>query len=165
MQTACSISKQSRLIAAFSLLFFVLYCSVGVCTNLFASSSSDSSSAGSSSTVSVTMNTATAGTAHVDHSMHMGMSSDQSAGQVSLAHCDGQPKNCDWSLNPVVDPVADATPDMTFFLQYLLSGVVLLFSILLAISLKLSYSYSFVRERCRFSGVPRLHLQKAVFLN
>lgn len=160
MQTVYPISKQSRLIAAFSLLFFVLYCSVGVCTNLFASSSSDGSSS-----VSVSADTAALSSNHSDHSMHMGMSADQPATNASLAHCDGQPKSCDWSINPVVDPVADAIPDMTFFLQYLLSGVVLLFSVLLATSYKLSYSYSFVWERCRFSGVPRLHLQQAVFLN
>lgn len=160
MQTAYPISKQSRLIAAFSLLFFVLYCSVGVCTNLFASSLSDNTFS-----VSVSSNTAAAGSSHSDHSMHMSMSSDQPATNASLAHCDGQPKSCDWSINPVVDPVADAIPDMTFFLQYLLSGVVLLFSVLLATAHNLSYGYSFVRERCRFSGVPRLHLQQAVFLN
>ncbi|WP_415888976.1 hypothetical protein ACMXYV_13430 [Neptuniibacter sp. SY11_33] len=160
MQTAYPISKKSRLIAAFSLLFFVLYCSVGVCTNLFASSSSDSTPS-----VSLSTNAALVGSNHSDHSMHTGMSSDQPAKNASLAHCDGQPKSCDWSINPVVDPVADAIPDMTFFLQYLLSGVVVLFSILLVTAYKLSYGYSFVRERCRFSGVPRLHLQQAVFLN
>lgn len=111
------------------------------------------------------MSSAVSGVDQVDHSMHLGMSSDQSATNASLAHCDGQPKSCDWSINPVVDPVADAIPDMTFFVQYLLSGIVLLFSVLLSTAHKLSYGYSFVRERCRFSGVPRLHLQQAVFLN
>lgn len=159
MQTAYPMSKQSKVIAAISLLFFVLYCSVGVCTNLFGSSV-DSSSSGS-----VSMSSAVSGADQADHSMHMGMSSDQPVDNASLAHCDGQPQSCDWSINPVVDPVADAIPDMTFFLQYLLSGVVLLFSFLLATAHKLSYGYSFVRERCRFSGVPRLHLQQAVFLN
>lgn len=151
MQTPYPISKQSRLIAAFSLLFFVLYCSVGVCTNLF------SGSAPSSTPI---MNGEM-----VDHSMHTGMSSEQPINNGALAHCDGQPKSCDWSINPVVDPVADAIPDITFFLQYLLTGVVLLFSVLQIAGHRLSYGYSFVRERCRFSGVPRLHLQQAIFLN
>ena len=132
----------SRTLAAIALLFFVVYCSVGVCTNWLGSSSSDLMA------VDRVM---------MDHSQHQ--SGDTPVSDMS--HCGSDESGCDWGRNLVADPVQDADPSTSFFVLYILSA-----SILLVMLWRQARLFGpFVRERVFLRGYPRLHLQYAVFLN
>jgi hypothetical protein len=132
----------SRILAAIALLFFVVYCSVGVCTNWVGSSNSDP----------VFTNDLI-----MDHSQHQSGDAPMS----DMSHCGSDESGCDWGRNLVADPVQDADPSTSFFVLYLLSASILL--VMLWRQLRLSGP--FVRERVFLRGYPRLHIQHAVFLN
>lgn len=125
------------------MLFFVLYCSVGVCTSLLSPAPTSTSDIN-------------------PHSMH-GMTSDMSVTMMAN-HCDTQIESCDWSLNPVTDPVADAAPDTSFFVLYLLISSTFLLSLLL-LAKQLGHLILFAQAKDYQRNYPRVHVQNAVFLN
>lgn len=139
-----SLSKRSRIVAALSLLFFVVYCSVGVCTNLL------------NSIVKAPEGTSVA--AAVDHSQH------QMDSETVPEHCQPESSGCQWSVNPVFDPVADAQPATSFFFLYVTFASALLLSLLQRLQIGGSF-FSFAREQFYQRSYPRIHIQKSVFQN
>jgi len=129
-----------KTVATLAILFFVVYCAVGVCTNWLGAVDASAAS------VQVT-----------DHSHHH--SGQQQVPDVS--HCGGDESGCEWSRSFVSDPVTDVDSDHGFFLLYLISASVLL--ALLWRQVRLFGPY--VRQLFVLRGYPRLHLQHAVFLN
>lgn len=151
MHTNAVITAKTRTVAALALLFFVIYCSVGVCTNLFGS-------AGSGSATETTV-------AAVDHSAHAGHSAQAQQAELA-AHCDSTEKpGCNWSLNPVADPVSDLDTGPAFFTFYLVATGALLLIVALYQLLSGPHRFAFAREQYYLCGYPRRHLQHAVFLN
>lgn len=132
----------SRTLAAIALLFFVVYCSVGVCTNWVGSSSSE---------------LMTADSMVMDHSQHQSGDAPMS----DMSHCGSDESGCDWGRNLVADPVMDADPTTSFFVLFFISA-----SALLVILWRQARQHGpFVRERFFLRGYPRLHVLHAVFLN
>jgi len=142
--------QTTRMLAALMALFFVLYCSVGVCTNWLQTSQSDRGMA------QMEM---------MDHSQHQGTHAGHHAeGKQPApdnAHCGGDTNGCEWSRNLAVDPTQDADPAHSFFLLYFLAASLVL--ALLWRQVRLVGPY--VRQHFFLRSYPRLHLQHAVFLN
>ena len=136
----------SRTLAAIALLFFVVYCSVGVCTNWVGSSGMGAGSA--------PMN---AENMMMDHSQHQSGDAPMS----DMSHCGSDGSGCDWSRNLVADPMVDAEPSTSFFILFILSASVLL----VMLWRQIRHYGPFVRERFFLRGYPRIHLLNAVFLN
>lgn len=139
-------SQLRKATTALMMLFFVVYCSVGVCTNLLFTSSTQTAPLG------------TAESAHAHHNMVASAENTQQAG-----HC-AEPESCEWSLNPVFDPVSSLDSQVGFFLAYLVAAVCTLFLFSPA-NLRRRLCYAFSSESGYQPTYPRLHLQKAVFLN
>lgn len=136
------LTKRGRVIAAFSLLFFIVYCSAGVCTNLLS--------------VPVSDGVVVSG---VDHSQHM--STDSKFNE----HCDNGGISCEWSVNPVADPIDDATPLSSFFFLFALGVTTLLFNLRPDFRQRIVFLFAFARQQFFQRSFPRLHIQQAVFLN
>ncbi|WP_286240063.1 hypothetical protein [Neptuniibacter halophilus] len=119
------------------LLFFIAYCTLGICTNLV------SAMAGQN---------ATQATEHQHHAQ---------SDNADAAHCE-QSKSCEWRSKLLTDTLPDH--NASFFFAYLITSISLLLS---ALGLRLSGSrrYAFARQQYFLRTYPRLHLQKAVFLN
>lgn len=146
------LSQLHKAIAALVMLFFVVYCSVGVCTNMLSSS----------------LPPVISDTAESDHAHHHRIESSgqiKSSGAVhqQAGHCE-ESGSCEWSINPVADPVSSLDSPSGFFLAYLVTAVCLLF-LFAPINLRRRLCYAFSRENFYQQSYPRLHLQKAVFLN
>lgn len=139
MNQTFSLTKRGRLIAVLSLLFFVVYCSVGVCTNLIGTSERS---------IDV-----------VDHSQHV-MQVD-----IAPAHCETTPASCEWGVNPISDPLFDLQPSSSFFFLYIAAVSTLLISVLLLFTNSRHLLFAFAKQQFFQRGYPRLHLQNAVFLN
>lgn len=139
------LSQLHKAIAALLMLFFVVYCSVGVCTNMLSS----------------VMSTAQSAPAMSAHSHHHQMEHNDFMQQAG--HC-GESESCEWSLNPVSDPVSSMESQADFFLAYLVTAVCLLF-LFVPVKLRRRLCYAFSRENYFQQSYPRLHLQKGVFLN
>lgn len=135
-------TQLNKALTALMLLLFVVYCSVGVCTSLLNSFSQSEMGQEQS--------------AHTHHQM------SESAGLAEgMNHC-GDSESCEWSRNLVAEPVLDVPAD--FFFAYLLAAVSLVYLLSLILSRGRGL-YAFARENCFQYTYPRLHLQKAVFLN
>lgn len=134
-------TTRNKMLATIALLFFVVYCAVGVCTS-WASAVAD----GDTQTAQI-----------VDHSIHH--SGDKQMPDAS--HCGSGESGCEWSRKLVADPMPDADPDHTYFLLYLISA-----SVLLALLWRQVRMFGpYVRQLFVLRGYPRLHVQHAVFLN
>ncbi|MCP4598904.1 hypothetical protein, partial [Neptuniibacter sp.] len=103
------LSQLHKAIAALLMLFFVVYCSVGVCTNMLSSSLPPVKSA----------------TAEPAHAHHHQMASSGTV-QQQAGHCE-ESGSCEWSINPVADPVSSLDSPAGFFLAYLVTAVCALF--------------------------------------
>lgn len=133
-------SKRSRFITALLAVFFVVYCSVGVCTNLIDTGSDQP---------------------HDKHAHHqMG---DHSMHDMQSGHCEGE-GSCDWSLNSVSQTATLSDLENSFYFAYLIPVLALLIIALSTVLLQ-RRSYAFARERFYQHSYPRIHLQQAVFLN
>ena len=141
-----------RTLAACAALFFVLYCSIGVCTNWLEASGTQSSVM-HAEMIDHSHHQAshTAHTSHVSHDQPL----------PDSAHCGGGESGCEWSRNLAVDPMQDADPAHSVFLIYLLAASVMLAMLWRQVRLVGPY----VRQRFFLRSYPRLHLQHAVFLN
>mgnify|MGYP001061800100 FL=1 len=146
MNYSNNLTKRSRTIAALSLLFFIVYCSVGVCTNLLGSTLSDASGS---------------------HVMAQGMDHSQHTLNADIVseHCANGEVGCDWSVNPVADPATDAQPLSSFFFLYAIAFASLLLTLISGFRQGASFRFAFALQQFYQCGFPRLHLQKAVFLN
>lgn len=131
----------NKTLATIVLLFVVVYCAVGVCTNWVIPAAGNTTD-----TVQL-----------VDHGHHH--TSGESMPDAS--HCGSGESGCEWGRKLVADPMQDADPDHTYFLLYLISASVLL--ALLWRQVRLFGPY--VRQLFILRGYPRLHVQHAVFLN
>lgn len=145
------LSRQNRVIATLGVLFFILYCSVGVCTNLIGGAGSGAAHQAAQDAESV-----------MDHSQHAGFSEAQSQLQ---SHCESEPNSCEWSINPVSDPVSAADPVADYFVHYLTLTAALILVFLSFFSHKRSSWLASLREQYYRHSYPRLHLQHSVFLN
>jgi hypothetical protein len=137
------LSKTVRTFTAYLAVMFVVYCSVGVCSQMMAKAPSMSGEAVS---------------AHAHHQMD----SAQHESSVVTKHCDDT-ASCDWNLNPLTDGML-VLDDSAFFFAYLVLAVALIWQSTSARSLGWR-GYGFFRERFFQYTYPRLHLQQAVFLN
>lgn len=138
-------TQLNKAITALMLLMFVVYCSVGVCTSLQGGIPEGE------------LNTATGGqSGHAHHHM-----AEDPGSSLSINHC-GDSESCEWSRNLVAEPVLDAPAD--FFFAYLLTAVSLIYLLSQILSGGRG-QYAFAREQFFQYTYPRLHLQKAVFLN
>lgn len=139
--TPHNLTKRTRIITAFLAVVFVLYCSVGVCTDLF----SGGSTAPSNDT----------------HAHHVAEHADHEV--INQSHCESA-DSCEWSINPVSDstPLLDA--EAGFFLVYLISATSLIF-LFYALLRHQRRRYAFAQSNFFQSSYPRLHLQQAVLLN
>lgn len=146
------LSQLHKAIAALLMLFFVVYCSVGVCTNMLASSLPP-----------VTPNTVESAHAHHHQMATSGQVDNNGTGQQQAGHCE-ESGSCEWSINPVADPVSSLDSPAGFFLAYLVTAVCALF-LFSPVHLRRRLCYAFSRENFYQQSYPRLHLQKAVFLN
>lgn len=133
------LSKKNRMIAALCALLLVVYCSVGVCTNLLGS-----------------MQVVT-DMAAMDHSHH-NMSEEPQA-----EHC-ADMSGCDWSLNPVNDSLSSTDLAADFFFAYVIAASVFIMFGWLS-TVRDRWHFAFARAQFYLLTYPRLHLQNAVFLN
>ena len=147
------LSKAKQSIAALCMLFFVVYCSAGVCTNWISSSSNSSA---------ITLVEASV---HDEHAHHAAQQIAQQDTSPSTAHCESSGSSgCEWSVNPSSADNFSAEGDSPFFFQYMLVTTVLALAVLLR-QLGQHARFAFARSQFFPSGYPRLHLQKSVFLN
>ena len=134
-----SLSKRGRVIAALSVLFFIVYCSAGVCTNLIGS-------------VPPPVNSA------IDHSQH-------NMDDQAVEHCSKAVSACEWGTNAVADTLDDFVQSSLFFFLYISGLSVLLLRAGLHLNNRQRPVFSFARAQYYQQDYPRIHLQKAVFLN
>jgi hypothetical protein len=138
--TTQRLTKRNRIITAILAVVFVVYCSVGVCTDLISTAQPVDD-------------------AHAHHHMEGQMQKDK----LQQSHCDSS-DSCQWSLNPVSDPVSFDEHGAGYFLAYLVSSATLIL-IVLSQSLKQRRRYAYALNNLYQPSYPRLHLQKSVFLN
>ncbi|MGH1462681.1 MAG: hypothetical protein ACRBB6_11640, partial [Neptuniibacter sp.] len=96
--TTQRLTKRNRIITAILAVVFVVYCSVGVCTDLISSSEPVDE-------------------AHAHHHMEGQMQQDI----LQQSHCDSS-DSCQWSLNPVSNPVSFDELGAGYALAYLVSS-------------------------------------------
>ena len=139
--TPQNLTKRTRFITAMLAVMFVLYCSAGVCTDLFSVDSNAPS--------------------NDPHAHHM----SEHAGHevIAQSHCDSS-ESCEWSINPVSDQTSVFDAEAGFFLAYLISStsLALMFYSLLQHQRR---RYAYAQSNFYPPSYPRLHLQQAVFLN
>lgn len=151
------LTKARQSIAALCMLFFVVYCSAGVCTNLIPSSLN-----GSSNSSSITLVEASVHDEHAHHAVQKIVQQDTSP---STAHCESSGSSgCEWSVNPSSADIFSSEGDSPFFFHYMLITTALALMVLLR-QLGQHARFAFARSQFFPSGYPRLHLQKSVFLN
>lgn len=154
------LSKAKQSIAALCMLFFVVYCSAGVCTNLIPSSLN-----GSSNSSSITSVAASVQGGHAHHAEHQIAQQGEQNAAPNSAHCESSGSSgCEWSVNPTSADIFSAESESPFFFQYMLVTTALALAVLLR-QLGQHARFAFARSQYFPSGYPRLHLQKSVFLN
>jgi hypothetical protein len=150
------LSKAKQSIAALCMLFFVVYCSAGVCTNWISSSSNSSS---------ITLVEASVQGEHAHHAEHQIAQQGEQNAVPNTAHCESSGSSgCEWSVNPTSADLFSAESESPFFFHYMLVTTVLALMVLLR-QLGQHARFAFARSQFFPSGYPRLHLQKSVFLN
>lgn len=139
--TSHHLTKRTRFITAILAVVFVLYCSAGVCTDLFSVDSTTSSDN--------------------PHAHHM----PEHAGHdvTPQSHCETS-ETCEWSINPASDPTPSLDAESAFFLAYLISSSSLIF-MFYALLQHQRRRYVFSQNHFYPPSYPRLHLQQSVFLN
>jgi hypothetical protein len=134
------------------MLFFVVYCSAGVCTNWISSSSNSG------------LITSIEASVQGEHAHHVLQQGEQDA-SPSTSHCESSGSSgCEWSVNPTSADLFSAESESPFFFHYMLVTTVLALMVLLR-QLGQHARFAFARSQFFPSGYPRLHLQKSVFLN
>jgi hypothetical protein len=135
------LTKRTRFITAILAVMFVLYCSVGVCTDLFSVDSSTISNDPHAHHM----------TKHVEHDV------------IPQSHCETS-ESCEWSINPVSDQTASFDAESGFFLAYLISSTSLMFMFYSLLQHQ-RRRYAYAQSHFYPPSYPRLHLQQSVFLN
>ncbi|MGI1671503.1 MAG: hypothetical protein K6L74_14425 [Neptuniibacter sp.] len=138
--TTQRLTKRNRFITAILAVVFVVYCSVGVCTDLISTAEPVDD-------------------AHAHHNMEGQVHQDI----LQQFHCDSS-DSCQWSLNLVSDPVSFDELGTGYALAYLVSSATLILMVL-SLSLKQRRRYAYALNNLYQPSYPRLHLQKSVFLN
>ncbi len=145
------INKRNRTVASLLALLLVLYCSVGVCTSLLADIG-----------VSTAVTVATDADPHAHHRTSSAASTTD--GVSMAAHCAESESSCNWSLNSIPDQLGASGADSLFYAFYPIAALTILLALLLWASQR-SRRVAYDSDHLHQFNYPRLHLQKAVFLN